>query len=58
MNPKDSAKEKRRKKTCASFCRGREIRTPINGFGDRYSTLKLFPIFCWDKVEPCPNKKY
>ena len=25
------------------FCRGREIRTPINGFGDHYSTLKLFP---------------
>ena len=24
--------------------RGREIRTPINGFGDRYSTLKLFPL--------------
>ena len=29
---------------CTSFLgRGREIRTPINGFGDRYSTLKLFP---------------
>ncbi len=26
-----------------AFGRGREIRTPINGFGDHYSTLKLFP---------------
>ncbi len=24
--------------------RGREIRTPINGFGDHYSALKLFPF--------------
>ena len=24
---------------------GGEIRTPINGFGDRYSTLELHPFF-------------
>gem|GEM_PF-4019796 len=27
------------------ICRGRAIRTPINGFGDRYSTLELCPYF-------------
>jgi hypothetical protein len=26
-----------------NFCTGREIRTPINGFGDRYSTIELCP---------------
>ena len=26
-------------------CRDRAIRTPINGFGDRYSTLELCPFF-------------
>ncbi len=25
------------------LCTGREIRTPINGFGDRYSTIELCP---------------
>ncbi len=24
-------------------CTGREIRTPINGFGDRYSAIELCP---------------
>ena len=28
-----------------SFCTDGEIRTPINGFGDRYSTLELHPYF-------------
>ena len=27
------------------LCRDRGIRTPTNGFGDRYSTLKLCPCF-------------
>lgn len=27
-----------------SVCRERENRTPINGFGDHYSTIKLFPF--------------
>ncbi len=26
------------------FSTGGEIRTPINGFGDRYSTLELHPL--------------
>jgi hypothetical protein len=26
------------------FCTGGGIRTPINGFGDRYSTLELRPF--------------
>ena len=26
-----------------SVCTGREIRTPINGFGDRYSAIELCP---------------
>lgn len=31
-------------------CTGGEIRTPINGFGDRYSTLELRPcLFCGGK---------
>lgn len=35
------------------FCRGREIRTPINGFGDHYSALKLFP-FKQKGIRKCP----
>ncbi len=28
---------------CDFISTGREIRTPINGFGDRYSTIELCP---------------
>ena len=39
------AKENKKKATeiFSRTGRGREIRTPINGFGDHYSALKLFP---------------
>lgn len=33
-----------RARNCPVSCRDRAIRTPINGFGDRYSTLELCPF--------------
>ncbi len=35
-------------------CTGREIRTPINGFGDRYSAIELCPCFL---LQPKRNAK-
>ena len=37
--------------TYTNYCRGRAIRTPINGFGDRYSTLELCP--CYPQIKIC-----
>ncbi len=41
------------------YCTGGEIRTPINGFGDRYSTLELHPYFAlahvWERKD---NNKF
>lgn len=40
------------------LCTGGEIRTPINGFGDRYSTLELHPYIVQPFISGCKDTIY